>query len=106
MRTCSIKLRMSSTLLFEAASSSKMLKAKSSFSSESPSILLRFTAFARILAVVVFPTPRGPQNKKAWAIFLAVMARESVSVMLSWPTTSLNSFGLYFLAETINWPMP
>ncbi len=27
----------------------------------------QFSAFARMRAVVVFPTPRGPENRKAWA---------------------------------------
>jgi hypothetical protein len=28
---------------------------------------VQFRALASILAVVVFPTPRGPENRKAWA---------------------------------------
>src|SRR5688572_32673802 len=55
---------------------------------------------ATILAQVVFPTPRGPQNNNAWASLLLSMAFLSVVVICSWPTTSSKPVGLYFLAET------
>src|SRR5688572_19774490 len=57
---------------------------------------------ASILAHVVFPTPRGPQNRNACANWLLRMAFFSVVVMWGWPTTVLKFCGRYFLAETIN----
>ena len=73
MRTCSIRLRMSSTLLFEAASNSWMLNERPSSNARhdsqwphaSPSApgFWQFMVLANIRAVVVFPTPREPQNK-------------------------------------------
>ena len=63
---------MSSTELFEAASSSKILKAKSSSPESSKSCSLIF--LAEILAQDVLPTPRGPVNNKAcakWLFFIA-----------------------------------
>ena len=53
---------MSSTELLEAASNSKILKAKSSLFEVAPSSLI---LFARILAQEVFPTPLGPVKSKA-----------------------------------------
>ena len=57
-------------------------------------------AFARILAIVVFPTPRGPLKRKAWAILSWVIAFLSVRTTCSWPRTSSKSWGLHFLAKT------
>ena len=64
MRTVSTMLRMSSTLLFEAASNSKMVNANSS--GVASSMLLM--AFAKILAQEVLPTPRDPVKRYACAI--------------------------------------
>jgi hypothetical protein len=57
---------------------------------------------AKILAHVVLPTPRGPQNKNAWANWLFFMAFFNVVVMWDWPTTVLKFWGLYLRAETMN----
>ena len=54
---------MSSTLLLDAASSSKILKERSSCR---VNLLI---SLANILAQDVFPTPLGPQNKIAEGIF-------------------------------------
>jgi hypothetical protein len=56
--------------------------------------------FAKILAVVVFPTPREPQNKKACAKCLVLIAFFSVEVIENCPTTVSNVWGLYFRADT------
>ena len=98
MRTWSIKFLMSSTELFEAASNSKILNAKSSSSFSVPSWLI---FLARIRAQVVLPTPRGPVNNKACAKWSLSIALSKVLVIACWPTTSLNCVGLYFLADTI-----
>jgi hypothetical protein len=68
---------MSSTELLLAASNSCTLKVdpvlkdkqELHLSHASPSFptFSQLIVFARILAQVVLPTPRGPQNKKAWA---------------------------------------
>jgi hypothetical protein len=73
IRTLSIRLRMSSTELLEAASSSWMLKERDSLkdrhdsqlsqASVSEVRLKQLSVLANILAHVVFPTPRGPQNR-------------------------------------------
>ena len=68
IRTCSISERISATELFDAASNSKTLKAKSSLGSIVPSLELIFLANMR--AQVVFPTPLGPQKSMALAILL------------------------------------
>ena len=54
--TWSIKFLMSSTLLLDAPSSSKILYSE---------LLLSLTSVAKILAHVVFPTPLGPQKRYA-----------------------------------------
>src|SRR5580704_11530246 len=51
-------------------------------------------------AMVVLPVPRGPQNRYACAMRFWVMALASVCVTCSWPTTSTNRCGRYFLAMT------
>ncbi|MBO9660641.1 MAG: DNA polymerase III subunit gamma/tau, partial [Chitinophagaceae bacterium] len=48
------------------------------------------------------PTPLGPQNRKACANWLLRIAFFKVVVICDWPTTVSNSWGLYFLAKTIN----
>jgi hypothetical protein len=55
---------------------------------------------ATIRAQVVLPTPRGPQNSKAWASLLLSMAFFNVVVICSWPTTSSKPVGRYFRADT------
>src|SRR5690606_30338469 len=83
--------------LLEAASSSNILKAKSSSSFSVPSLLI---IFAKMRAQVVLPTPRGPVNNKACAKWLFSMALIKVFVIACCPTTSLKVCGLYFLADT------
>ena len=65
----------------------QQLKAKSS-SLVSPAF--SFILFAKILAQVVFPTPRGPVNKSACAKWLFFIAFSSVFVIAFCPTTSSN----------------
>ena len=75
--TCSINERISSTELLEAASNSEILKellelnerhdGQTSQASMSGVGLSQLMVFAKILAQVVFPTPRGPQNKNECA---------------------------------------
>jgi hypothetical protein len=60
---------------------------------------------AKILAQVVLPTPLGPQNKKACASWLFLIAFFSVVVMCACPTTVEKFCGLYFLADTTNLSM-
>jgi hypothetical protein len=70
--------------LFEAASNSTILKeadelndlqlSHSLQASKDSEIFVQFIVFASILAQVVFPTPRGPQKRKAcanWLFFIA-----------------------------------
>ncbi len=64
--------------------------------------ILQLMALANIRAQVVFPTPLGPQNKKACASCLFRMAFFNVVVICDCPTTVEKSCGLYFLAETMN----
>src|SRR5690606_41359588 len=109
IRTCSVRLRMSSTELLEAASSSwilnefPLLKARQDAqvpqASFSAVMFSQLIVFARIRAQVVLPTPRGPQNKKACASWLFLMACFSVLVICCWPTTRSHVAGLYFLAD-------
>src|SRR5258708_40367089 len=73
----------------------------------SPSVVwsVQLIVLARIRAQVVFPTPRGPQNRKACANWLFLMAFLRVVVMCDCPTTVEKSWGRYFRAETINLSM-
>lgn len=57
--------------------------------------------FAMIRAQVVFPTPLGPQNKKACANVLFRMAFFKVVVIDCCPTTVSKVAGRYFLADTM-----
>jgi hypothetical protein len=57
--------------------------------------------FARIRAHVVLPTPRGPQNRKAWANWLLRIAFFRVPVIEICPTTVSNVTGRYLRADTI-----
>ena len=72
MRTCSISVRISSTELFDAASSSWMFNERPSLNERHDSHSLQASdplgfrqlmAFAKMRAQVVLPTPRGPQNR-------------------------------------------
>src|SRR5450755_2038086 len=111
-RTWSTSVRISSTELLLAASSSWIFIEMPSLketqdwqtlqASPSAAGLSQLIALARMRAQVVFPTPRGPQNKKAWASCLLRMAFLSVVVICDCPTTAEKSCGLYFLAETMN----
>ena len=55
---------------------------------------------ARIRAVVVLPTPRGPAKTNDWAMRPAAIALRSVCVTPRWPMTSSNRCGRHFLAMT------
>jgi len=61
---------------------------------------MQLIVFARIRAQVVFPTPLGPQNKKACASCPLRIAFFKVEVIDCCPTTVSNVAGLYFLADT------
>src|SRR5438477_866551 len=89
--TCSTSERMSSTELLLAASSSCIFK-EVPWSNEmqdwhtlqaSVSLVLfsQLMVLAKILAQVVLPTPRGPQNKNAWANWLFFIAFFNVVVI-------------------------
>ena len=101
---------MSSTELLEAASNSYMLNelellkllhdSHSLHASISAVGFIQLMVFAMILAHVVLPTPLGPQNKKACANVLVLIAFCKVEVMAFCPTTLSKVAGLYFLAET------
>src|SRR3982750_4687782 len=70
----------------------------------SPSLVWfsQLMVLASILAQVVFPTPRGPQNKKACASWLFLIAFFKVVVICDCPTTVEKFWGRYFRAETMN----
>ncbi len=57
--------------------------------------------FAKIRALDVLPTPRGPQNRYAWASRPESIAFFSVWVKAGCPTTVLNVSGRYLRADTI-----
>ena len=61
---------------------------------------MQLMVLANILAQEVFPTPRGPQNKKACAKWLLLMAFFRVLVIDCWPTTVSKVAGRYLRAET------
>src|SRR6204780_4956116 len=61
----------------------------------------QFKAFARIRALVVFPTPRTPEKMYACATRFDWIAFASVRVTCCCPTISLNVFGRYFRAITL-----
>src|ERR1051326_1107494 len=63
-------------------------------------MLKQLMVLASMRAQVVFPTPRGPQNKKACARCLLLMAFFKVEVMLCWPTTVSKVAGRYLRADT------
>src|SRR5262245_33895822 len=57
---------------------------------------------ARMRAVVVLPTPRGPENTNDCAMRLAAIALRSVCVTPRWPMTSSNRCGRHLRAMTWN----
>ena len=57
---------------------------------------------ARRRAQVVLPTPRGPENRNAWASCPSDIAFLSVLETCDCPTTESKVEGRYFLAETTN----
>ena len=88
--------------MFKDLPSSKDLHDSHSLHASILSLTLeQLMVFAKIRAQVVFPTPLGPQNKKAWARCSLLIAFFKVDVIESCPTTESNVVGLYFLAETI-----
>ena len=103
---------MSSTELLEAASSSWIQYERPSENDRQDSHLphgsmsgpglRQLMDLAKILAVVVFPTPRGPQKRYAWASCPRRMEFFRVLAMFSWPMSDSKVSGLYFLADTIN----
>ena len=111
MRTCSLSERIPSTELLLAASSSYIEYERCWLNdwhdshllhgSPSPVGARQLIVFAKILAQVVFPTPRGPQNRYACASFPLWMAFLSVVVSDFCATTDSKLSGRYFLAETI-----
>src|SRR5580704_3370663 len=95
--------------VFDAASSSATYKdlepAISRQEGHSPQgsvvgALTQLSDFARMRAVVVFPTPRAPANRYAWCRLLDFMALPRVRVMASCPTTWPNVFGRNLSAMT------
>ena len=111
IRTWSIKLRMSSTELLDAASSSWILNDRCSLNAVHDSHWLQASCvevgfwqlivLANMRAQVVLPTPRGPQNRYACANLPWRIELRRVSVSACCPTTLSNVVGLYFRAETI-----
>ena len=109
--TCSIRLRMSSTLLLDAASSSIRLKElplviamqESHSPQASPSGVgaRQLIVRANMRAQEVLPTPRGPQNRYAWASRPEEIEFFSVAVRFFCPTTVANDAGRYLRALTI-----
>ena len=53
-----------------------------------PSPFAQFKALARMRAVVVFPTPRAPESRKAWPMRPEARAFFRVRVRVGCPTTS------------------
>ena len=113
IRTLSMRTFISSTPLFEAASSSWIQYERPSANerhdshvphgSMSSEGLEQLIIFAKIRAVVVLPTPRGPQKRYAWASCPLRIEFLRVWAILSCPIRVPNESGLYFLAETIYW---
>ena len=66
-----------------------------------PSVFAQLSALARMRAVVVLPTPRAPESRKAWPILPRSSALRSVRVTVDWPTTSSKDVGRYLRARTL-----
>src|SRR5512133_390711 len=62
--------------------------------------------FANMRALVVFPTPRGPQKRYACASWFLRIEFLRVFAIFSCPISVSKLVGLYFLAETINLSIP
>src|SRR4051794_6962402 len=58
------------------------------------------SAFARMRAALVLPTPRAPVNRKAWWTRFWAIAFDSVLATCSWPTSSEKRWGRYLRART------
>src|SRR3989344_636151 len=58
-------------------------------------------ALAKILAVEVFPIPRGPEKRKAWGNLQVDNCLSSVSLICSCPNKSANLAGLYLRYNTV-----
>ncbi len=111
MSTWSVRERISSTLLLEAASISMMLSERCSLNARhdshslhgSPSAVRcsQLMAFAKMRAVVVFPTPRCPQKRYECASRPVSTALRSVLAKAACPTIDLNVDGRYLRADTI-----
>jgi hypothetical protein len=107
--TASTMSRTLSTPLFEAASisttSTDRPSAISTHGAQTPhgsavGPLTQLSAFATSRAEVVFPTPRGPVNRKACASCPLLSALESVRTTCSCPAISAKVCGRYFRART------
>ena len=101
--------RTSSTLVWVAASISSTSMSRPSVisvqASQTPhgsavGPCSQLSARARMRAVVVLPTPRGPENTNDCAIRRAPMALRSVCVTPRWPMTSSNRCGRHLRART------
>ena len=108
--TSSLIARISSTLLFDAASiSTTSVNEPESIALQishslhgSPSFgFKQFIALANIFAAVVFPVPRPPLNRYACPILFAIIWFFSVFVICSCPTISLKVVGLNFLYSAV-----
>ena len=62
--------------------------------------MTQFSARARMRAVVVLPTPRGPEKTNDCAMRLAAIALRNVRVTPRWPMTSSNRCGRHLRAIT------
>ena len=109
-RTWSTSSLILSTPLLEAASNSWMLnewlslkplqESQVSHASIFSVRFMQLMVLASILAQEVLPTPLGPQNKKACAKWLFLMAFLRVFVMDCCPTTVSKVEGRYLRADT------
>jgi hypothetical protein len=61
---------------------------------------MQLSDFAKIRAVEVLPTPRGPTKRYACASRFCATAFFNVRETWFWPTKSSNVCGRYFLAKT------
>ena len=62
---------------------------------------MQLRALAMILAVVVLPTPLIPVKRKACANLPLLRELLKVFTRVSWPMSSLKSFGRYLRAKTL-----
>ena len=92
-------------MLYERSSLKALHDSHSLHGSISAEGFRQLMVLAKMRAQVVFPTPRGPQNKYACARCLFTMAFFNVVVIDDCPTTLSNVIGRYFRADTINSPI-